>query len=340
MNIKDIAKKAGVSIGTVDRVLHNRGRVSKENIDKIMTIVKEAGYEPNSIARRLKTQEKFNFGVLIPSLDSEFGYWKQVYKGINDASLELKRQDIQVSYEYFDRTDPNSFITAADNIMKKGIDAYIVAPLLPKEMEIVSRKYNNIPFIFIDSSHPSISCLSDLSQDPVTAGCIGARLMNLISPLVDKVFTIQTFSSAYNGKMRASSFTSYMKEIKPSLEVINIAVEEYEDILKYFSFSGKDEKVGLFIVNDGSYEICKLIRENNIENEFTIIGFDLSPNNKKMLDSGQVAAILGQRPITQAYDALMLLYKKFVLNLEIDRKLSSSVDIYFKENMPQTEFWL
>jgi LacI family transcriptional regulator len=47
IRIKDIAEKAGVSIGTVDRVLHNRGDVRSETREKILQIVKEMGYTPN-----------------------------------------------------------------------------------------------------------------------------------------------------------------------------------------------------------------------------------------------------------------------------------------------------
>jgi LacI family transcriptional regulator len=53
MTIPEIAKKAGVSIATVDRVLHKRGRVSDKTIKKIQEIIDTYGYEPNPFARNL-----------------------------------------------------------------------------------------------------------------------------------------------------------------------------------------------------------------------------------------------------------------------------------------------
>ena len=64
ITIKEIASKAGVSPGTVDRVLHNRGRVSKESAERVRLVAREAGYVPNLFAKRLKEGRSLVFGVL------------------------------------------------------------------------------------------------------------------------------------------------------------------------------------------------------------------------------------------------------------------------------------
>lgn len=53
IRIVDIAKMAGVSVGTVDRVIHNRGRVSEENRKKVQAILEMVHYQPNLMARSL-----------------------------------------------------------------------------------------------------------------------------------------------------------------------------------------------------------------------------------------------------------------------------------------------
>ncbi len=58
MTVIEIAKRAGVSIGTVDRVLHNRGRVSEETRQRINAIISEEGYQPNPLARHLKRNRR------------------------------------------------------------------------------------------------------------------------------------------------------------------------------------------------------------------------------------------------------------------------------------------
>ena len=85
VTIRDIAKRAGVSNGTVDRVIHNRGRVSKETAENIKKIVQELNYRPNIFARQLSLSKIFNFGVLIPQKDQDGNYWRLPIKGIEKA---------------------------------------------------------------------------------------------------------------------------------------------------------------------------------------------------------------------------------------------------------------
>ena len=82
--IKDIAKMAGVSKGTVDRVLHNRGKVSPTALDKINEVLNVINYEPNLIARNLKNNKIYRICVLLP--DPEIDPFRlPCVNGIQDA---------------------------------------------------------------------------------------------------------------------------------------------------------------------------------------------------------------------------------------------------------------
>lgn len=71
MNIKDIAKKAGVSISTVSRVINNTTFVSPDIKEKIEKIIEESGYRPNSLAKELLRKKTNMIGVLVPRIDLE-----------------------------------------------------------------------------------------------------------------------------------------------------------------------------------------------------------------------------------------------------------------------------
>ncbi|MBK8424919.1 MAG: LacI family DNA-binding transcriptional regulator [Lewinellaceae bacterium] len=58
IRIKDIAAQTGVSIGTVDRVLHNRGHVAPEVRIRVLRVMEEMGYQPNMVARSLANNKK------------------------------------------------------------------------------------------------------------------------------------------------------------------------------------------------------------------------------------------------------------------------------------------
>ena len=79
MTVTDIAKLANVSIATVDRVLHNRGRVAETTKKRIEQIIKDSGYQPDPLARHLKKRGKYKIGVVLPKLSTAYGYWEQVF---------------------------------------------------------------------------------------------------------------------------------------------------------------------------------------------------------------------------------------------------------------------
>ena len=76
IRIVDIAKMAGVSVGTVDRVIHNRGRVSEENRKKVQAILEMVHYQPNLMARSLASKKQYHFVAIIPSF-TQGEYWEQ-----------------------------------------------------------------------------------------------------------------------------------------------------------------------------------------------------------------------------------------------------------------------
>ena len=98
ISIREIAKKAEVSIGTVDRVIHKRGRVSAETKEKIERIIKEVNYIPNAFARNLKLDKTFIFGIIIPYAHQDSHYWQIPIQGINKAQNELKSHKVNVKY--------------------------------------------------------------------------------------------------------------------------------------------------------------------------------------------------------------------------------------------------
>ena len=71
IRIKDIAIRAGVSVGTVDRVLHNRPSVSKEARDKVEKALEEMDYQPNMYASALAYNKTYNFICIMPKHESE-----------------------------------------------------------------------------------------------------------------------------------------------------------------------------------------------------------------------------------------------------------------------------
>lgn len=88
ITIEDVAKKAGVGRGTVDRVLHNRGRISAETREKVLRCIEELNYKPNKAARMLARKGNYRIAVTFHNEEKEF--WDQIQEGVDKAAEEYK----------------------------------------------------------------------------------------------------------------------------------------------------------------------------------------------------------------------------------------------------------
>lgn len=88
MNIRDIARKAGVSSATVSRVINESGNVKEETRQKVLSIISEVDYVPSAIARSLSINDSFSIGVLVPDISNEF--FSSLISGIGELAADNK----------------------------------------------------------------------------------------------------------------------------------------------------------------------------------------------------------------------------------------------------------
>jgi LacI family transcriptional regulator len=179
--IKDIAKMAGVSKGTVDRVLHNRGKVSPTALEKINEVLNVINYEPNLIARNLKNTKVYRICVLLPDPEID-SYWLPCVNGIQDAITEFKAYSVIIETYYFNPESTKSFLTTNEKIIKQSPDAVLIAPLFHKETIEIIKQYDELEIMVntFNNQVESSSIKSFVGQDLYKSGRVAASLMNLI----------------------------------------------------------------------------------------------------------------------------------------------------------------
>ena len=116
IRLTDIARMANVSVGTVDRVIHNRGRVSEENIRRVKEIMEQVGYKPNLIARSLAVKKPCHLVL------------HKLHESLNKLSVQERMEKYQLKPDRADVIVPagNIFLTIADIIHATHI--YVRAP--------------------------------------------------------------------------------------------------------------------------------------------------------------------------------------------------------------------
>ncbi len=133
IRIKDIAKMADVSVGTVDRVIHGRSGVSEASRKRVEEILKQLDYQPNMYASALASNKKYAFSCLLPQHE-EGEYWTAVEAGIHDALIAYSDFNISVDLSYYDPFDYHSFVNVAQGILEQAPDGVMFAPTVPQNM--------------------------------------------------------------------------------------------------------------------------------------------------------------------------------------------------------------
>lgn len=334
MTITEIARLAGVSIGTVDRVLHKRGRVSQETIERVMDIVNDYGYEPNTFARNLKLSKHFTIGVMLPLLHSEYGYWNLIYEGILKAAKELSTLSVSIDMVEFDRTRAESFLEAGVRLTNRQPDALLLAPVVPEPTMKFLANHPALPYAFIDSPLPDTEPSSCVAQNPFKGGFLAGRMMHLLSKGNGTFVVVQTHRNAYNSKQRASGFISFFDTV-PGSRVINMEISAKDAGAKEIeaAYAQHPDLKGIFVVNDSVHRIAQAVSSLGRKNQTVLIGYDVIEPNRKAMEEGKVDCLISQRPDFQGYTAVYQLYRKAMLNQQPEKNINVPIDIVLVENL-------
>jgi len=337
MTVIEIAKRAGVSIGTVDRVLHNRGRVSADTRQRIQDIINEEGYQPNPLARHLKRNRDYRIGVMIPELEKESRYWNLIHEGILKAAQELSAFSFKIEMFYFVRPDRASLVDAFERMSASGCCAYIIAPVMQEEtLVMLLGMEEKIPYSFLDSPLPGADPVSTVAQDPFRGGYLAGRMMDLVSHSAGPFAVIRPFTEAFNLNERARGFNAWFAS-RPSIRLLDIVcsesqMDETNIILENLLNKNPDLK-GLFAVSSIGHKIVDFIDARGRKKDIAIIGYDLISENVQYLKDGKIDCLISQRPEEQGRHVLFQLYRKIVLQEEATSMIDMPLDIYLKENL-------
>jgi len=84
--IKDVAKKANVSVATVSRVINNTGYVNQETRKMVVDVINELGYVPNELARSLFSKRSNIIGLIVPHISTFF--FAELIESLEDAIMQ------------------------------------------------------------------------------------------------------------------------------------------------------------------------------------------------------------------------------------------------------------
>lgn len=333
--IKDIAELAQVSIGTVDRVIHNRGRVSQLTRDKVNDIIQQTGYTPNLQASRLAQGKTWNIAAMLPDPSQDNGFWQASLTGILRGDAYYRSLGMEVEVLHFDRYSPENFQRQAHTVLEKELDGLILAPVLSDpSREFIGRLEDQIPVVLIDTSLPGSQPLTFIGQDAYAAGQTAAHMLSLGCQDSSRLICVQIVPADYHIIQRTKGFTEFFTnrgEIAPQILYIDeqqsMNIEGCIDQL----FLAQDEPMGIYVTNAlvGLFAVQLKRKGSNAR----LIGHDVTPTNRELVATGQVDFLLSQHPITQSTEALRILYEYLAMGRESLGQITMPIEIITRENL-------
>lgn len=142
--IKDVAKRAGVSIATVSKMI-NGGNVLEDNRVAIAQAIEELNYSVNTVARGMKTRKSMTVGVLIPSLADYYGV-----SVLSSIDRELFQRGYSTIICDYSETDPDGARMKLDFLLNKQIDGIIMQPINVRKKDLERVEAEKTPIVFID----------------------------------------------------------------------------------------------------------------------------------------------------------------------------------------------
>lgn len=341
ITIKDIAEHAGVSVGTVDRVIHDRGRVSPEVKEKVLQVMQALDFEPNLIASTLAFNRVIQIGVLMPQLHSD-PYWDLPLLGMRRAQQSVRHYGVGLTEQMFDLFNPQDFKQSAIALIEQKPDALVFPPIFLKEsLELLDLcAALELPTILIntDVEHPQV--MSYIGQDSYQSGVLAGKLLRMAMDGAGKVLLLNLDKETTNAKHlmdKEQGLRHFLEEKGQGFfSVLRCDVEDFDNpkrldaLLNGFLQQYADIKA-VFVSNSRAYKLIEAIQQWP-PRQLNILGFDLLPNNLHFLQIGKIDFLINQNASYQGYSAIKNFTDYFIFKKQLPRVQHLPLDIVVAEN--------
>jgi len=343
VRIKDIAKKAGVSEGTVDRVLHNRGSVSKKAKERVSAAMKELKYEPNRLARILVNNKTWRVATLLPSLNGD-AFWEQPNSGIDKAIGVVKDYGVEVSKYFFDGNIASSFVKQSEIILEQAYDAVLIAPSFLQEAHhfFDSCEQYGIKYAQLNTyvERESKEFLFYIGQDSYHSGLLGAKLLNFALSEGETALILHLESNVHNAShllRKEQGFEDYFSQLQDNkILTAKSSFSNVEDDIQFqrfieFLLQNHPNLKGVFVTTSKVFHLARHLERMNIHN-LKLVAFDLIKENIDYLNNNKIDFLVSQNPVKQGYLGIMNLMNHFVFERSFPKVQHLPLDIVIKEN--------
>lgn len=331
ISISDVAKAAGVSTATVDRVLNNRGGVRTDKEDRVLATARALGIDR---ALDRTPSRALRVAVLIQPTVNPFH--ASLREGIDLASRMYATLNVQFFVHHIDQRKPAA-IAAAVRDCRSYDGLVITSPDDIRVREAVAFLSRNVPVVTLATDLTDCGRAAYVGPNDRQAGRVAGDLMGLfLGRQGGRVVVVAGSRDITGHREREAGFRDIMTERYPefSLAVVLETGENQEEAGRVVEIAFRDDPGlrGIYHLSAGALPIVSALQRLGRIDNTVVITHELTPNRRMLLKSRKINAVIDQRPLLEARLAVETIAKLLGRMPGEAVSISTDIQIFLAEN--------
>ncbi|MBR0708019.1 LacI family DNA-binding transcriptional regulator [Bradyrhizobium liaoningense] len=342
LTLKDIAREAGVSLATVDRVLHNRPGVRPDTVRRVREAIERNSFQPHVAAAELARGRARRFAFVMPSGPNPFMQQIEAYLGEMSGWLSARRLNVEmVATDVFDA----SVLAASLEALSGDYDGVAVVAL---DHPTVRAAINDL----VDAGTRVVTLVSDVPSsrrhhyvgiDNIAAGrTAGALVGRLVGGRSGKVAVVAGSQGLRDHAERIFGFNQVMASEFPDLSVLPVLEgrdeDERSEQLLARLLGRHADIVGLYNVGAGTQGVAQALNNKALSeagrDKVVFVGHDVTALTRRLLLQGVMDAAISQNPGHEARAAVRVLLALARGEPILREQEKIRIDIVMRDNLP------
>lgn len=335
---QQVADATGVSRGTVDRALNNRGRIKPEVAERVRRIAKEMGYQPNRAGRALVMSRKaIKIGVIIQPMTP---FMEKVMEGVVEAKKEVEQMGAEVLIREIENMDVDRTVKTMQELKEAGCNGIAVVPVEDERVRRTIDEFagEHIPVVTLNCDIQGSKRICFIGPDALQSGRVAAGLMAEILPEGSRVLMISGYPTNNTNKNRINGFSKELVSCREDIKLLDVQYAFEDDRMSEMITKGMlkeyEDIGGIYLSASGVQGVCRALEELGMTGCVKVISNDLTDQNKQFLREGKVQFLLGQEGHRQGYEPVQILFDKLFDGKEREAEFTyTEISIKTKYNL-------
>jgi LacI family transcriptional regulator len=336
--LEDVAREAGVSLATADRVVNQREGVRGQTIVRVETAIAKLGYRANAAAMRLARNESYRFAFILPSNANSF--MSNLSAQVDRASDWLAGQNGYIDIMHVDVFDPNALATALERLSPayQGV-ATVALDHTRVRAAIDDLVARGVHVVTLVSDAPSSRRAHYVGVDNPAAGRTAASLMGrFLGARKGKIGVIVGSMSLRDHTERHFGFHQVLSGEYPDLAVLPACAgrddSEQNRALTIALLEEHPDLIGLYNAGAGNEGIAQVLEVSGRARDIVWIAHELTADARRFLLGGVADAIINQDPGHEARSAARVLLAHCLGEPIIPDQERIRIEIFLRDNLP------